>query len=311
MIAIYVLQIIKRAAEQNVPWLSLARHYEAEFLDDMDYLGVLPPTIITRVTEHIGDIVDYIGGIEQQGLAYEAEDGVYFDTQSFGPQYGKLGPNAATESQEAHDPTTTKRDARDFALWKLAKPGEPFWESPWGEGRPGWHIECSAMTEAIFGSELVLHAGGIDLAFPHHCNEIAQCEAHNGAEDWCQNFIHTGHLHIKGLKMSKSLKNFITVREFIQEHSSPGGSEREVADLFRMFCLLHKYSANITYSPDRIRDAKSVLRQFQSFLQTTSAHIHAGTHTNTNTYSDSDSSSSTSIVDKIAKTTAQETVPKR
>ena len=133
-----------------------------------------------------------------------------------------------------------KRDARDFALWKAAKPGEPSWPSPWGPGRPGWHIECSAMTRAAFGDYLDLHAGGVDLAFPHHENEIAQWRGSrdDAAGTWCPCWLHTGHLHIEGRKMSKSLKNFITVRELLGAGVDP--------ESFRLFCGLHRYAATVS-----------------------------------------------------------------
>lgn len=200
----------------------------------MTALGVHPPDMVVRVTEHMQGIVDYIQGILDNGMAYETPDGVWFDTKAFGPLYGccfRVRPG----SEEAEpDPAATggahKRSTADFALWKAAKPGEPTWESPWGPGRPGWHIECSAMTHSVFGTSLVLHSGGVDLMFPHHANEVAQCEAHNQPQHshaavddahgysstWVRRFIHTGHLHIDGRKMSKSLKNFITVRQLLQ-----------------------------------------------------------------------------------------------
>jgi cysteinyl-tRNA synthetase len=268
-------KIIKRARESDENWLDLARRYEAEFLEDLDTLNVRPPTAITRVTEHIDDIVAYISTIEEKGLAYSANDGVYFDTSSFGNWYGKLGPEMydiekSEGAQASTDAASTsgKRHERDFALWKLAKEGEPFWPSPWGDGRPGWHIECSAMTHSMFGPSLSLHTGGIDLAFPHHCNEIAQCEAHNGVEGWCSAFAHTGHLHIDGLKMSKSLKNFITIREYLEQYDvtdQPNEWTCSSAQSFRLFCLMHKYSSTVHFGQDRIRDSRNVFSRFARF----------------------------------------------
>lgn len=289
-------KIIARAAERGIGIDELASQYEAEFLSDMRTLNVLPPTVLTRVTEHIDDIVQYISVIVDKGLAYVTPDGVYLDTTAMGGGYGKLMPSqrhgqnsndadatpATTieEDPEARAFTGGKRNRRDFALWKLSKsPCEPCWHSPWGGGRPGWHIECSAMTHAVFGPRLDVHAGGIDLAFPHHCNEIAQCEAHEGhlcdgsnnvsaandgdrdgwSSPWCGTFIHTGHVHIAGAKMSKSLKNFITIRAMLSSGYS--------ADAFRAFVLSHKYRSNVTYSEDRLRDGQAWLSRMSNIAE--------------------------------------------
>lgn len=202
-----------------------AARYEAEFLEDMDALGCRRPDVMTRVSEYIPEIVEYIKTIMSNGMAYESNGSVHFDTQAFrkaGHVYGKLNPWAVgSAALAADDPDTRqgdgeKRHPTDFALWKAAKPGEPAWDSPWGEGRPGWHIECSAMASKIIGEQLDIHSGGEDLRFPHHDNELAQAEAHYhtcGCQQWVNYFLHTGHLSIEGLKMSKSLKNFVTIRE--------------------------------------------------------------------------------------------------
>ncbi|KAK3510793.1 hypothetical protein QTP70_022707 [Hemibagrus guttatus] len=173
---------------------------------------VLPPAVYMRVTEQIPQIVAFIEGIIRNGHAYTTSQGdVYFDTRSIGSRYGKLANMGNTAGESG---ISDKRDPRDFALWKAWKPLEPFWESPWGRGRPGWHIECSTIASSVFGSQLDIHSGGIDLAFPHHENEIAQCEAYHKCEQWGNYFLHSGHLHLKGSteKMSKSLKNYITIK---------------------------------------------------------------------------------------------------
>lgn len=198
-----------------------AARYEAAFLEDMATLGVRPPTVLTRVTEYIPEIVSYVEKIVDNGMAYVSGDGsVYFDTQAFrtsGHTYGKLNPWAVGSALAAEgDPTGDKRHPSDFALWKAAKPGEPTWDSPWGPGRPGWHIECSAMASSVIGQQVDIHTGGEDLRFPHHDNELAQAEAHyhcEGCSQWVNYFLHSGHLGIEGLKMSKSLKNFVTIRQ--------------------------------------------------------------------------------------------------
>jgi cysteinyl-tRNA synthetase len=203
--------------------------YEEEFLADMKELGVRMPDVLTRVTDYIEEIVQFVRRIESNGLAYESNGSIYFNTQAFaerGFAYGKLEPWSVGDGKllkSGEGALADKRDRKasenDFALWKLSKPGEPSWDSPWGRGRPGWHIECSAMASDLFGDNMDIHSGGSDLRFPHHDNELAQSEAHFGCKQWVNYFLHSGHLHIDGLKMSKSLKNFITIREALQDCS--------------------------------------------------------------------------------------------
>jgi len=299
-------KIIKKGWERGLvekPWeeyAALARSYEKEFWEDMDALNVLRPTAVTRVSEHIDDIIAYITRILEKGNAYVVDgSGVYFSTSSLGHRYCRLGTNkdlSSTDSlvDEAEPAQSGKKDHKDFALWKCAKPGEPYWSSPWGNGRPGWHIECSAMTHAVFGSSFDLHTGGVDLQFPHHTNEIAQCEAHNGTSDWVKYWLHTGHLHIEGLKMSKSLKNFITIREFLKENS---------ADEFRMFCLQFKYNTNINFSHDRLLEAKASLNRFINFISLSKAQIDELDHSSTS--SRRWGSSERALHDKVQETEAQ------
>jgi cysteinyl-tRNA synthetase len=168
-------KIIKKSVETQRDWLSIARECEASYMNDMARLNIIRPHTILRVTEHIPDIIQYIEKILENGKGYVTETGVYFDIQSSITSYGKLG-NIPTGEEGGGDVSTTrgKRDPRDFALWKIVDPSTPHWESPWGPGRPGWHIECSAMTHAYFGPKVDIHSGGIDLRFPHHTNEIAQ-----------------------------------------------------------------------------------------------------------------------------------------
>ncbi|KAG5352598.1 hypothetical protein C0989_001632 [Termitomyces sp. Mn162] len=209
---------------------SLAAFWEGQFFKDMARLKVREPDIITRVTEYVPEIVNFVERIIHNGYAYEAEGSVYFDTKSFdnaeGHNYAKLEPwskgnrELLEDGEGALSKQSGSRSASDFALWKASKPGEPSWPSPWGSGRPGWHIECSVMASAIFGDNMDIHSGGIDLAFPHHDNEMAQSEAYHDCGSWVNYFIHTGHLHIEGLKMSKSLKNFITIDEILERHSA-------------------------------------------------------------------------------------------
>nr|XP_045001108.1 probable cysteine--tRNA ligase, mitochondrial isoform X1 [Jaculus jaculus] len=258
-------KIIKRAHEMNVSPASLASFFEEDFKQDMAALKVLPPIVYLRVTEHIPQIVSFIEGIIARGHAYPTAQGnVYFDLRSRGDKYGKLvsvTPGATGEPGESD-----KRHASDFALWKAAKPGEVFWASPWGDGRPGWHIECSAMASEVFGSQLDLHTGGIDLAFPHHENEIAQCEAFHQCPQWGNYFLHSGHLHVKGKeeKMSKSLKNYVTIKDFLQTFSP---------EVFRLFCMRTSYRSAIDYSDSTLLEAKHVLMGLTSFVQDARAYV--------------------------------------
>ena len=210
----------------------LTKRYEDRFMEDVRALNVLDPDEITRVTEYGNNIVEFVKKIESNGFAYSTSDGsVYFDTTAFeeaGNSYARLEPWNRNNTELQADGegalskkigNSDKRSSADFALWKASKAGEPSWPSPWGDGRPGWHIECSAMASDKLGRQIDIHSGGIDLAFPHHDNELAQSEAywsdcsHNHQHQWVNYFMHMGHLSIQGSKMSKSLKNFTTIRE--------------------------------------------------------------------------------------------------
>ncbi|KAM9829507.1 probable cysteine--tRNA ligase, mitochondrial isoform X1 [Syngnathus typhle] len=257
-------KIIQRGWQENVSSTIIARMYEEEFKKDMRSLKVIPPAVYLRVTENVPQIVAFIQRIIENGNAYATKEGdVYFDIQSIGDRYGKFGGGG--ESQERAG-SASKKDVRDFALWKRSKAQEPHWESPWGPGRPGWHIECSTMASSVFGSQVDIHSGGVDLAFPHHENEVAQSEAYHRCDQWANYFLHSGHLHLKGSaeKMSKSLKNYITIKDFLQSHS---------ADEFRMFCLLTKYRSAIDYSDSSMSDARVALASVSTFYNDAQAYI--------------------------------------
>lgn len=237
---------------------NLTRFWENEFNQDMTALNVQKPDVLTRVTEYVPEIVKFIEKIIANGYGYESNGSVYFDVSKFDSKeqhhYAKLVPEAfgdTAQLQEGEgdlsgDKGTEKRSQNDFALWKNSKAGEPAWSSPWGEGRPGWHIECSAMAAEIFKSDIDIHTGGVDLKFPHHDNELAQSEAHYDCSGWVKYFLHTGHLTISGCKMSKSLKNFITIKEALNTHTSTQ---------IRFAFLLHSWKDTLDYSSNTMEIA--------------------------------------------------------
>ncbi len=274
-------KIIERSREQGVHHLELSQQYEQEFHEDMQSLGIQPPTIVTRVTDYMEEIINYIQVIVDKGLAYGSHGSVYFDVQAFEQQpdmhYCKLAPeqihNAALlaegEGKLTQDFVSQKRSPRDFALWKSSKPGEPEWPSQWGPGRPGWHIECSVMASDVLQqlagvNKMDMHSGGVDLKFPHHDNEMAQAEAHSGCQQWVNYFVHSGHLHIHGFKMSKSLKNFITIRQALEEHTA-----RQIRFLF----LLHKYNLPMDYGDNTMSHALVTEKLFTEFFHNVKAVI--------------------------------------
>ncbi|KAH8277702.1 hypothetical protein KR018_003747 [Drosophila ironensis] len=252
---------------ENAVFEALPRYWEDQFHNDMKSLNILPPDVLTRVSEYVPQIVAFIQKIIDNGLAYAANNSVYFDVNGFDKRekhhYAKLVPEAYGDTKSlqegegdlsvAEDRLSEKRSANDFALWKASKAGEPWWDSPWGKGRPGWHIECSAMASDIFGPTFDIHTGGVDLKFPHHDNELAQSEAAFNEAEWVKYFLHTGHLTIAGCKMSKSLKNFVTIQEALQKHS---------ATQLRLAFLLHSWKDTLDYSDNTMEMAT----QYEKFL---------------------------------------------
>lgn len=270
---------------------ALTQHWELQFEKDLKLLNCLPATRLTRVSEYMAEIVDFVAKILSKGFAYRTSDGsVYFDSAAFegaGNQYARLEPGNRNNQQLQADgegslskKNTEKKSDSDFALWKASKPGEPSWESPWGGGRPGWHIECSAMASSVLGSRIDIHSGGIDLAFPHHDNELAQSEAywgpgpkepggHRDQHQWISYFLHMGHLSIKGSKMSKSLKNFTTITDALKPDG--GWTSRSLRVVF----LLGGWRDPVEITSEVVTAAKSWEGTVDKFFTNVNAYVAA------------------------------------
>jgi cysteinyl-tRNA synthetase len=274
-------KLIRRARDSGCDVRALARDMEAAFLADMRALNVRAPSRLTRVTEFVPEIVALIEQIVAAGFAYVADSGsVYFDVRARlrNSTHARLMPSRIARVLADAPPSVPgdgdeaaavdKRFWADFALWKAAA-DEPAWPSPFGRGRPGWHIECSAMCRAAFGDHLDVHAGGADLRFPHHENEILQCEAVCGddaAKQWPNYFLHVGHVHVAGQKMSKSLKNFVSVQECLASHS---------AEQFRWFCLMHRYDDAVEWSASEMQNAFHQASRVREFIDALRRHVDA------------------------------------
>ena len=245
-------KMIKRANEEGITVEQLGDRFIEEYFKDADALGIRRATVHPRATRHIGDIIGLIRKLEKKGLAYEVNGDVYFDTQAY-PDYGKLsGQNLEDlEAGARIDVDDSKRHPMDFALWKAQKPGEPAWKSPWGMGRPGWHIECSAMSMKYLGETIDIHCGGKDLLFPHHENEVAQSEGATG-KPFAHYWMHNGHINVDNQKMSKSLGNFFTVRDISKEYD---------LEAVRMFMVSAHYRSPVNFSKEMIEQARSALER--------------------------------------------------
>jgi len=250
-------KMIKRANEEGVTVAELAARYIREYFEDFDQLGVKRATVHPRATEHIQDMIKAIQGLVEKGYAYVSNGSVYFRVSKF-KGYGKLSRRSWEDIREAAEEAEPgeKENPEDFALWKKMKPGEPFWESPWGPGRPGWHIECSVMSMKYLGETLDIHGGGLDLVFPHHENEIAQAEALTG-KPFVHYWLHNGFLTVNREKMSKSLGNFFTIKEVTARYDP---------EVVRLFLVSSHYRSPIDFSDAQLEEAKARLKRIHNAI---------------------------------------------
>jgi cysteinyl-tRNA synthetase len=260
-------KIIERAREEDVDEESLAHRYAEAFEVDMRELGVGVPDILARATEHIPDMVAAVEGLVEKGFAYEADGNVFFAVEHF-EGYGRLSGRSLEDMRAGQrvEPHPSKRHPLDFALWKAAKEGEPSWSSPWGPGRPGWHIECSVMSIRYLGMGFDIHGGGTDLIFPHHENELTQAEALTGEEPFARHWLHSGMVQMQSEKMSKSLGNIVTARQAL---------ERFGGEVVRMWALSGSYRSQMVFSEQALHDASAAYERWKTFHES-AAHVLAG-----------------------------------
>lgn len=250
-------KIIKRAKERGEDPLKLAREFEESFFQDVDSLVINTINLYARASEHISEIIDQIKRLIERGFAYITQTGVYFDVSKFG-DYGRLSHQDPEELKRHRiEPDPNKRNPQDFSLWKMKKKGEPYWESPWGEGRPGWHIEDTAIAEKYLGQQYDIHGGGVDLIFPHHEAEIAQMESISGKKPMVKYWLHTGFLKVEGKKMAKSLGNFITIQDALKDYD---------AETLRLFFSSTYYRSPINFDEKGLDQAKRTLESLYTTL---------------------------------------------
>jgi len=256
-------KVIKKAKEENKDFREVADRFEKEYIKASKKMNIFSPTFMPRATQHIQEIIEIVQGLIEKGFAYNVDGDVYFSVKKFGG-YGKLSGKDINKliSGVRIAVDKKKKDPLDFALWKRSKQDEPYWHSPWGKGRPGWHIECSAMSMHYLGETFDIHGGGSDLIFPHHENEIAQSEAFTG-KPFARFWVHNEMLNIKGEKMSKSLLNFIPVLELLNDYTPN--------DL-RMYILQTHYRNPIDYSQETLSQAKNAMKRIKIFLQSSSEY---------------------------------------
>ena len=251
-------KIINRAQKQNIPWQDLTKQFIQAFYEDMGKLNIQSPTEEPKATDHIREMLDMISSLIERGKAYESKGDVFYSVSSFA-DYGQLSGKNIEDLQVGArvEVNEHKHNALDFALWKKSKPDEPSWESPWGKGRPGWHIECSAMGRKYLGDSFDIHGGGKDLIFPHHENEIAQSCGVTGCPP-VRFWVHNGFVNIDKEKMSKSLGNFFTLRDIFKKHHP---------ETLRLFLISSHYRSPIDFSEKNLEDAEKVILRFYEALE--------------------------------------------
>ena len=251
-------KMINRANKEGITVKELGERFIAEYFKDAEALGIRKATIHPKATENIDAIIDVVKTLEEKGYAYSVNGNVYFRTKKF-DEYGKLShqPLEELEAGARIDIADEKEDPMDFALWKAQKPGEPAWESPWGLGRPGWHIECSAMVNKFLGASIDIHSGGKDLIFPHHENEVAQSECANGC-NFANYWMHNGYININNQKMSKSLGNFFTIRDITEKYKP---------EVVRFFMLSAHYRSPVNFSDELMQQAQSAMERVYTCIE--------------------------------------------
>ena len=250
-------KILAKESVENRPWWAVAAHYEREFQNAYEILGCTPPTVEPRATGHITQMIELMQTLIERGHAYAADGDVYFDVRSFA-DYGKLSGQKIDDLFPAGDSEgeSRKKDSRDFALWKSVKPGEPSWPTPWGNGRPGWHIECSAMAQAYLGDAFDIHGGGLDLVFPHHENEVAQSKA--AGQDFANFWLHNAWVTTAGEKMSKSLGNSLVVTEV---------AKRVRPIELRWYLASAHYRSNLEFSDSALQESAVAFQRIENFVE--------------------------------------------
>ena len=250
-------KILAKESVENRPWWAVAAHYEREFQNAYEILGCTPPTVEPRATGHITQMIELMQTLIERGHAYAADGDVYFDVRSFA-DYGKLSGQKIDDLLPAGDSEgeSRKKDSRDFALWKSVKPGEPSWPTPWGNGRPGWHIECSAMAQAYLGDAFDIHGGGLDLVFPHHENEVAQSKA--AGQDFANFWLHNAWVTTAGEKMSKSLGNSLIVTEV---------AKRVRPIELRWYLASAHYRSNLEFSDSALQESAVAFQRIENFVE--------------------------------------------
>ena len=256
-------KILAKESVENRPWWAVAAHYEREFQKAYEILGCTPPTVEPRATGHITQMIELMQTLIERGHAYAADGDVYFDVRSF-EDYGKLSGQKIDDLLPAGDSEgeSRKKDSRDFALWKSVKPGEPSWPTPWGNGRPGWHIECSAMAQAYLGDAFDIHGGGLDLVFPHHENEVAQSKA--AGQDFANFWLHNAWVTTAGEKMSKSLGNSLVVTEV---------AKRVRPIELRWYLASAHYRSNLEFSDSALQESAVAFQRIENFVERAAAIV--------------------------------------